>query len=100
MILQPQGKKIIVLPLEKENYVSDGGIEIVGNLLKRGRVVEVCNQYFDVYKKGDVVIFPERAGTELMYNGTVHLYLTGEGAPNGDIWAIEIPDSEDKQNGL
>ena len=56
--------------------------------LTEGIVVELSKEFEGVYKKGDRVVFPEKAGINVMYNGKAHLYLNGNGAPAGDIWGV------------
>jgi len=100
MSIIPQGSKLIVLPLPKENFVTEGNLEIIDNNLITGKVVEVSKEWEGVYQRGDIVIFSEKAGTGLMYQGKPHLYLNGKShSDNGDIWAIETNDIQPKDKG-
>lgn len=97
----PQGSKLIVLPLPKENFVTDSHIEVVDNNLTTGKVVEVSKEYEYIYQRGDIVIFSEKAGIGVMYNGSPHLYLNGKAHPDGDIWAVQTTDNhKDKGDSL
>ncbi len=88
MTIQPQGLKILVKKIEKPNYITEGKIEIVNNDLGYGEVVEFSKEFTDIYEKGTIVKFPSGAGMTEYYNGETCLWLNGEGAPTGDIWAI------------
>jgi len=94
MQLQPLGYKIIVKPIEQEEFKTEGGIIGVNLLLDKGEVVEFSPDFKDVYKKGDIVLFPQKSGNGVLYNGTPHLFLDGRGAPQGDVWAIEKQDEK------
>lgn len=86
--LVPQGTKILVLPLETENKVSDGGLEIVNTELGEAKVVAVSKELGDVYKVGDTILYPKTTGVSQFYNHKPHLWIDGKGAPQGDVWAI------------
>jgi len=88
MKLKPVGSKILVLPLESKNYVTDTNIELVETELARAEVVEVSDDLSHIYKQGDIVMHPEKSVVLQIYNGKKCLWLNGMGFPNGDIWAI------------
>jgi len=89
----PVGSKLLVLPLEKQNYITEAGIEIAGSELNQSKVIEVGEQLSEVFKKGDIVIHPESAGISQPYKGKIHLWLDGQ-APNlgGDVWGKIVKD--------
>ena len=89
MKLKPVGSKLLVFPLETENYVTESKIELVDAELERAKVVEVSDELSDVYKKGDVVLYPKKLGSLQIYNGKKCLWINGAGYPSGDVWAIE-----------
>lgn len=86
--LQPVGQKILVLPIQQKNYVTETNIEIVEKDLAKGEVVEVSEEYADLYKKGDIVVYSRHAGVSQQYNGKSCICLNAKGAPEGDIWFI------------
>ena len=88
MKLKPVGSKLLVLPLETKNYVTNTNIELVETELARAKVMEVSDELSHIYNVGDVVMFPDKAGVLQIYNGEKCLWLNGMGFPNGDIWAI------------
>lgn len=95
--IQPQGKLLIVEPLKSETTTTEGGIQ-VSEKTSRGKVLEVCEQYKDIYKKGDVILFAEGAGHGLQYMGKACLYINGGGYPSdGDVWGILIEDKKAKK---
>ena len=89
MSFKPVGFKILVLPTERKNTVTESNIELVNNALAEGEVVEVSDHLSNVYKKGDTVYFPPNAGIEYPYNGKVHKILSGQEHPQGDVWGLE-----------
>ncbi len=89
MKLKPVGSKLLVLPLETENYVTESKIELVEAELERAKVMEVSDELSDVYKVGDVVLYPKKLGSLQIYNGKKCLWINGAGYPSGDVWAIE-----------
>lgn len=88
MTIKPLGNRILVLPVKKENYITESNIELVGNSLVAGEVVEFSSKFEGVYQKGDIILFPKDAGSSQSYNGKNHLFLNGEGATYGDVTAI------------
>ncbi len=87
--LEPMGRKILVLPQPMSEYVSTGGIVIANTNLIIGKIVELSQEFKDIYEVGDIVLYPEGAGTSQPYKGEVHWWLNGDGAGNmnGDIWS-------------
>ena len=86
--LQPQGDKIIVLPIQSENFKTESGLEIVDTELSEGEVLEVSPDLSHIYKVGDTILFPKGAGNSVMYQKKLCLFLNGTGAPKGDVWSI------------
>lgn len=87
--LQPMGTKIIVQTFVKEHEKTDGGIIAVDFELERGSIVEVGTDVSHLYKKGDIVLFPEGSGESINYQKKACKWLDGRGFPNGSIWALE-----------
>ena len=92
--IQPIGDNILVLPLPKENHERESGIVIVDNTLTKGKVMEVSNEYQDVYQKGDIVIYPESAGVSQYYRSQNCLWLNPVGFPKGHIIGIVSDENE------
>jgi hypothetical protein len=88
MKLKPVGSKLLVLPLEAKNYVTESKIELVESELSRAEIVEVSDELADIYKVGEVVLLPSKIGTLQIYNGKNCLWINGNGYPSGDVWAI------------
>ena len=86
--ISPQGNTILVLPIKKENTVSEGNIEMV-SVLNHAEVVEVSENFNGVYEKGDVVLLSDGAGRGYLYNGKMHQFVDGRGMyDGGDVWAV------------
>lgn len=102
-ILIPVGKKILVLPKPKEDHhKTESGLAVVDVNLSEGIIVAIGHEIKDIYKEGDVIIFSKNSGIGQFYQGKAHLWMSGEGHPIGDVWAIisEEKPKIDKQNSL
>jgi len=88
--LQPMGTKIIVQTFVKEHEKTDGGIIAVDFELERGSIEEVGTDVAHLYKKGDIVLFPEGVGESIQYKKKACKWLDGRGLPNGSVWAVEL----------
>ena len=97
MKLKPVGSKLLVLPLEARNHVTESKIELVETELSRAEVVEVSYDLKDIYKVGEVVLMPAKIGTLQIYNGKSCLWINGNGYPSGDVWAIEVAETSPKK---
>ncbi len=85
---EPQGRKMLVSLIDKKNFVTGGGIEVVQREVVEGEVVEVSKEYSEAYKKGDIIAFSSGAGISQMYNGKPCLWIDAKAAPDGDVWFI------------
>ena len=91
MKLIPMGSVMIVSKQEEKNYVTEGNIEIFQNKLDLGIVVEVSNEYADIYKVGEKVWFNHGAGFNKFYNGQQCLIIDARSPDkSGDVWFIEV----------
>lgn len=88
MKLKPVGTKLLVLPLSQEEYVTETNIHLIESELERAEVMEVSDEIADVYKVGDIVLYPKSIGILQIYNGKKCLWINGAGYPSGDVWAI------------
>lgn len=88
--LQPMGTKIIVQTFVKEHEKTEGGIIAVDFELERGEIIEIGTDVSHLYKKGDIVLFPEGSGESLQYQKKACKWLDGRGFPSGSVWALEI----------
>ena len=95
MNIKPLGNRILVLPVKKENYITETNIELVDNTLATAEVIEFAKMFEGVYKKGDIILYPKDAGNSQSYNGKGHIWLDGRGATDGMVWSI-IGNSNDK----
>jgi co-chaperonin GroES (HSP10) len=93
MIIKPEGKKILVLPLEAKEAVV-GSIIIPAGVnmanLSRAKVVAVSDYMGKKYNIGDIVLHPTGSGYGQIYNKEFHLWLT-EREYDSDIWGVENP---------
>lgn len=86
MQIKPFGSKLIVLPKDRENHKSEGGIEVISPL-KFCEVVEVSDEYSDIYSKGDLLLY-EGEGKSELYNGQACFWIDGRPSnENGNVWA-------------
>ena len=85
----PIGELIIVKPIETETVTTDGGMVVTERTNDRGEVVAVSEYLKDIYKKGDIVIYPKTAGTGIYYDKENCVWLNGREHPQGDVWGIE-----------
>jgi len=92
--LQPQGTKLIVKPIETNNFKTESGIELVQLELQEGEVKEVSAELSEIYSKGDTVIFPKGSGLSIMYQKESCVFLNGGGGAN-DIYAIVTKDDNE-----
>lgn len=89
MKIIPLGSKLLVLPHERKNHKTEGGIEIVQAELLEGEIIEVSDEFSHLYKVGDVVLFSASAGQGEYYNGKNCIWIDGRStASGGDTWAI------------
>jgi len=88
MKIKPLGNRILVLPVKKENYITETKIELVDNTLATAEVIEFAPMFENVYKKGDIILYPKDAGNSQTYNGKTHLWLDGRGYTDGQVVAI------------
>ncbi len=97
--LKPVGSKIIIEELGNKNATTESGIEIVNLTLGEGKVIEVSDYLKNIYKEGDIVLYPKGSGTEHTYNGVICKFLDGQEYPLGNVWAISVQQSTPKDNG-
>ena len=88
MNIKPLGNRILVLPVKKENYITETNIELVDNTLATAEVIEFAKMFEGVYKKGDIVLYSKNAGMSQQYNGKTHFSINGEGFTYGDVHFI------------
>lgn len=92
MKIKPVGTKLLVLPKGRKDFITESGIEVVNNLLAEATVVGVSEFLKDIYKEGDTILYPEKSGNDIPYNGKSHVFLNGQSFPQGDVWAIVTED--------
>lgn len=101
--IQPMGTKLIVFPIDKQNEISESGLELVNLVLQYGEIIEVGLEVMDVYKKGDIIIYPAERGNTQHYQKKNMLWLDGKPfTSGGDVWAIVTDENipEDKGDSL
>ena len=92
--LKPQGTKIIVQTMLEEQKLTEGGIIAIDFSLEKGEIVEVGTEVEKIYKKGDIVLFPEGSGHSLNYQKKSCKWLDGRPFPAGDVWALEFEEKK------
>lgn len=96
----PVGTKILVKPIKKEETIMESGVIAVDFQLDTAEVVEVSSYLKEVYKPGDIVMYPSGAGVGHYYNKKGHcLFLNGQEFPQGDVWAILTEEKIKKDKG-
>lgn len=94
--IQPVGRLILVEPINREDTQTESGLTVIDKT-QLGKVIELSDEFADVYKKGDIVAYSEGAGHGVFYKGKAHLYLNGNGWGNGgDVWSIVTLDKKTK----
>ncbi len=89
MKLKPIGSKLLIEPKEKENFKTEGGIEIVQNELSEGTIIEVSEGFESLYKVGDTILYNADAGKPQPYNGKQCQWIDGRAiSGGGDVWAV------------
>lgn len=86
--LQPLGDTILVFPLPTEHHVTESGIQVMDTQLAKGKVMEVSDDYKDVYKKGDIIIYAKESGISQYYENKSCLFLNAKGYPQGHVLCI------------
>jgi len=88
--IKPQGLKLIVKVLKKEEEESEGGIviaETVNAELSEGEVIAVSEQLKGVIEIGDKVLYPSKRGVGQYIDKQPYLWLDAEPSL-GEVWAI------------
>ena len=92
---EPVGRKMLVAPLQEDNYKTSVGIELVQLDFMKVKVIEVSKEYEDMYIPGNVVVIGKGAGIGQQYNGESCLWIDAKAAPEGDVWFIVREDEDD-----
>lgn len=103
-MLQPVGRKILVLPLPKKEETLPSGIVMPENAfadLREAKVVAVSSEVAHLYKEGDIILKPEKKGVAQLLNGEVHLWVDTRPELE-EVWGVLLPDKQptDKGDGL
>lgn len=92
MKISPVGTKLLIIPIAKEDETLDSGIIMAASTnaeLNTGKVVAVSSQISDLYKEGDVILYPSKKGVGIVLDGKPHLWLDAEPSL-GEIWGLVI----------
>jgi hypothetical protein len=80
---------MLILPQEIKNFTTGTDIEIIQNDLRQGKVVEVSDEYKDIYPIDTLVVYSANAGLNHFYNGKQCLIIDCRGVSSGgDLWFI------------
>ena len=86
--LRPIGENLLVFPLPKETHTTEAGIKITDTTIAKAKVLEVSEEYKDVYTVGDIILYAENAGISQYYKQKNCLWLNGTGYPKGNVIAV------------
>lgn len=89
--IQPVGSKILVKPIKRKEDKLDSGIIIPGTAnaeLSEAEVVAVSAELSKVYKVGDIVLFPSKAGVGFAVGNVPHLWLNCDPMGAAEVWGI------------
>ena len=90
-VIKPVGQKLIVHELPQETTETESGILVMDLQLTNGEIVEVSDELSEVYKVGDVVIFPKETGIALPhYKKKTCLWLNAQ----TDVWGVVTENKE------
>lgn len=93
MKLIPNGRRLLVLPIEAQDETRDSGVIVPAGIatanLSKGEVVEVSKDLDHKFEVGDIVLYATNAGQSQLYNGKYHVWLA-EREFDSDIWGIEL----------
>jgi hypothetical protein len=92
---EPVGRKMLVLPLQEENYKTASGLELVQLEFMKVKVIEVSKEYSDIYMPGNTLVISANAGIGQTYNAQNCLWIDAKAAPDGDVWFIIREDESD-----
>jgi len=85
------GENLIILPIDNETTAQNSEIIIVNKQLAYGEVQAVSDEYKDVYKVGDIVIYAAGAGISQQYNKKSCVWLNAlSPSKGGHIFGIEL----------
>ena len=89
--IKPIGESLIIFPLETEHKADNSEIIIVNKQLAYGEVQAVSDEFADVYKVGDIVIYASGAGISQQYNKKSCLWINGlSPKQGGHVYGIEL----------
>ncbi len=88
--IKPQGKKLLVKYIEREEEVLESGIIIPGVAnanLQEGEIVAVGVELDGLVSVGDIALYPEKSGVSQRIDGDNYLWL--DAAENREqVWGI------------
>lgn len=88
----PIGSKMLIEPQETKNFITDSKIEVFQNDLRQGKVVEVSDEYKDLYPIGTVIVYSANAGTAPPFNLKLLIIDCRSVSAGGDIWFKLVAD--------
>lgn len=100
-MIQPVGRKILVLPLSKKEETLPSGIvmpEAAFADLREAKVVAVSPEVAHLYKPGDIILKPEKKGVAQLLNGEIHLWVDTRPELE-EVWGILIEQPVPKDKG-
>lgn len=84
----PVGSKMLIKAKKINNFKTEGNIEIIQNDLSTGEVVEVSDEYKDLYPIGTVVVYSASAGIAPPFNPKLLIIDCRSISMGGDLWFI------------
>lgn len=85
------GSKLLLEPQKRKEQKTKSGIDVTNNELNEGIVVEVSDEFKEIYSVGDTVLYSSGAGQGEYYQGKPCVWIDGRPvAEGGDTWAVII----------
>ena len=93
MRLLPMGSKLLIEPQKRKEYKTEAGIDVINSDLSEGKIVEVSDDFKEIYKEGDIVLYSLGAGQGEYYQGKPCVWIDGRSVNNGgDVWSLILND--------
>jgi len=95
---KPISNRLIVEPLPRKEELYAGKIIIPATAnveLEQGRVMALSDDFGDMFKLGDVLLYPTGCGVPMLIDKVTYKWLQGPiHGQLGEIWAVVENDSE------
>lgn len=96
--IKPVGNKLLIEMIKKEDETSEGGVVLSNFTLSEGRIVAISDHLKNVYKVGDIVLYPDKKGIEEAYGGKIYKWLDAD-TNKEEIYGIRVSSIAPKDKG-